>query len=360
MNSIFQSKAAPSTDVPTGTLTAFAIDPANEDSDKPIFYHRVRSNMIAYHILGSLDKDSLKSLKLQESKYLWKNTTGEDFYDGATMFQLLIEKANPSTRVGVSNLKGLLRNTKAATFSYNVGAMTDKMSATYNEITQRGSRHEDYVMDLFNALLFNKNKTFTDFIQRKKDAWDVGGVVNADVLIRDAVVKYNNMIDDKEWKTSEPGDAKIVALTTQLKALQDKFNAQSNGNGRGGGNPLSNQKKFDDAIPAWRFKKTLGAKVDRNGKTWHWCHHQHNDGKETYVTHHPDNHTEWLERKEKIRCLKKERSNGGNSDSDNDSKPGEKKNIALSDKPKAAMATKFRCSNVDAEKLWSEVVDQSN
>ena len=82
-----------------------------------------------------------------------------------------------------------------------------------------------------------------------------------------------------------------------------------------------------------------------------------------YVTHHPDNHTEWQERKEKFSRDKKEKNTSKDSDDskkDSSSSKGEKKTLALSDKLKAAMVTKFRCSPSDAEKLWSEVSKQSN
>ena len=43
-----------------------------------------------------------------------------------------------------------------------------------------------------------------------------------------------------------------------------------------------------------------------------------------------------------------------------DSSSTSKKSLALSDNLKAAMMTKFRCSESDAAKLWSDVVSQSN
>ena len=80
-----------------------------------------------------------------------------------------------------------------------------------------------------------------------------------------------------------------------------------------------------------------------------------------YVTHPPDKHTEWLERKEKFRRDKKEQKGTGNSNSDSTrSNTSEKKALALSDKLKATMVTTFCCSDVDAEKLWKNVVNQSN
>ena len=314
--------------------------------------------MIGLRILASLDKSSVKSLKMKEKLYVWENDAGEKFYDGPTMLQICIEKVQPSTRVGVSQLKESLRSIKASTFGYNVRDLTDKMDSTYREILQCGSTHDDYIMDVFNALLTNKNSIFTSYIQRKKDRWDTGTDIDPDNLISDAVTKYNNMVAKKEWKEQEPGNSKIAALTTELNDLKEKFALVSqkvgnNNNSGGGGNDKARQDNKFTSIPAWRLTKTLGDKVERDGKTWHWCHKQHNNGKGMYVTHHPDDHTAWKERKDrdKQECQngkKNDNSSGGGKQNDAPTK------LALSDKLKAAMVTRFRCSADDAEKIWKE------
>lgn len=81
MNRVFESKAAPSTTVPTtDPLVAFAIDPANENTDKPIFYQRIRAHMIGLRILASIDDLSLVSPKLHQKKYVWTTAAGDQFY----------------------------------------------------------------------------------------------------------------------------------------------------------------------------------------------------------------------------------------------------------------------------------------
>ena len=57
MNSVFKHRTDVA-DLPTGNLVAFDIDPAANDAYKPIFYNRVRANMIGLRILGSLDESS--------------------------------------------------------------------------------------------------------------------------------------------------------------------------------------------------------------------------------------------------------------------------------------------------------------
>jgi hypothetical protein len=96
MNRVFHKKD--SDDLPTGkNPIMFTIDPSTNNDNKQIFYKCVYANLIGLRIIKSLDKTSLASLKLKESKYLWISNTGEEFYDGPTMLQMCVEKVNPNT-----------------------------------------------------------------------------------------------------------------------------------------------------------------------------------------------------------------------------------------------------------------------
>ena len=69
-------------------------------------------------------------------------------------------------------------------------------------------------MHLFDAMLSSKNKVFTDFIQRKKDDWEIGKTIVPKDLITEAKSEYTNMITLKEWDRQDPKDVKIAAFTT--------------------------------------------------------------------------------------------------------------------------------------------------
>ena len=155
------------------------------------------------------------------------------------------------------------------------------------------------------------------------------------------------MIIRQTWKQEEPKNAKIDALTTQVKSLQDKLN---------NGQFMKKEGKGNIHIAPWRLTKTLGDKVERDDKTWHWCGQQHNEGKGMYVRHHPDDHTTWKERNRK----KKDDDKTNEPASDNKKKPGSSDKLSLSDNLKAAMMTKFKCSTDDADKLWKDVVANSS
>jgi hypothetical protein len=349
MNPIFHLKDDKTTLPPNDkNPNMFSIDPATDETDKVIFYQRVRANMIGQRIYNSLDTTSLASIKLKEHLYLWKTATGEEFYDGVTMLQLLVEKVKPSTRVGRVALKDKIRNSKLANFNHNVCDMLDHMNDNYLEIIKSGGSHEDMVMDLYNALLSSKNEVFNRFIQRSKDSWETEKEVTPEELITLAIEKFNNLSEQKQWETvaSKSENSKIVALTTQLEELKKTVQAsQSSGVNK----PKQGEKNQYLEIAEWRKTKSFGDSVTKDGRDWHWCSIKHNNGKGMYVTHREEDHGNF-------RRSKKDAPPATNSDKASKSS---NKTMTLSENLKAAMVTKFKCSNEDAAKLWAEVAKGS-
>ena len=344
MNPIFFDRA--NTDLPPAKKpNMFSIDPLSNDDDKIIFFKRVRANMIGQRIYNSLSPSSLASLKSKENLYLWKSEEGEEFYDGVTMLQILVEKVKPSTRVGIIALKDKIRASRLANFNHNVCDMLDHMNDTYLEIVRSGGKHEDMVMDLFTSLLSSKNEIFNSYIQRTKDNWEVGKDYEVDEIITSAVEKFNNMSEQKIWDTPNSSSAKIVALSTQVKDLEKKLQASGSSNKPKG--DAAKPKQFLE-VAEWRKTKSFGNSIFKDDRQWHWCSIKHNNGNGMYVTHKEEDHGNFR-RKEPSATPPADKSSASSS------KPATNKSMTLSDNLKAAMVSKFKCSNKEASKLWSDV-----
>jgi len=326
---IFQNRNANWTDALNDSRSTFAIDPATRVTDKKVYFQRVRSNMIGRRILNSLTNRGLETLQINKKHYTWIDAaSGNEYLDGPYILLALLQHCNPSTRVGVSDLKENLRNSNLAKFNNNVVDMLDKMSENYNQILDRNSTHDDIVLDIFRALSSTKNKEFLDFVNSKKTAWETGEDFSHEELISLAVAKYNNLCTQKTWKDNSAKDDTIVALTTQVTELQKKLESVSKSKSGDGSNNQSSE------IASWRYKKSLGESVTKDDKTWYWCT-KHNKGKGLYVTHKPEDH-------DKRGSTTKDSSSSGNKGS---------QKLVPNDKLKAAMVSKFKCTAEEAEEL---------
>ena len=106
---------------------------------------------------------------------------------------------------------------------------------------------------------------------------------------------------DKYFKV-DPKDAKILALTTKVTALEhsvstNSANATNNGRsgGRYGGGNKGNQGDKVAGVEKWRTVNK-GTTSQHEGKTVWWCpYHKHKDELfyGLYVWHKPEDHDAW-------------------------------------------------------------------
>ena len=185
--------------------------------------------------------------------------------DGPTMLQIIVQSINPTTRVGVSQYKLAIQNSKISDHAGNMKDMLDDMETNYQHIIRQKHTHDDYVMHLFTAMLTSKNEEFNQMIQRSKDEWELGTDVTSDALIKTAVVKYNNLVKQKVWNSGESKDAKIVALATKVEQLETDLATSSSTQSK----PSSkNNGVGSDNIPDWK-KKNTGPSIEMDGRTWY-------------------------------------------------------------------------------------------
>jgi len=210
------------------------------------------------------------------------------------MLQPNVEKVTPSTRVGIIDLKDKVRAAKFSNFGHSVSHMLDHMNDTYLEITKSGGSYENFIMDLFNALLSSRNIIFNDCIQRTKDEWEVGKDFDADKIIATSIEMYNNMVRQKIWKTQDSSTSKIVVLTAQVKILEDKL---KKGASSYNSNDNSTKPRQFLEVAKWRKTKSFGLSTNKDGRQCHWCSINHNKGNGMYVTHKEEDHGKFLIRK---------------------------------------------------------------
>ena len=72
-----------------------------------------------------------------------------------------------------------------------------------------------------------------------------------------------------------------------------------------------------------------------------------------YVTHHPDNHDQWLENK------KNWNKNKSSNESTKPSNSKPRKTLSMANNMRVAMVAKFSMSETEADQLWTEIEDKS-
>ena len=136
------------------------IDPANKASHRPLFFKRVKSEMISKYLEGCLSKSALKQLSLRKDEYTWTDSSRENIVDGPTMLKVVVDTVNPSTRVGVGNLMEEIEQATMAKYDENIDELLKHMQEMYNQILNAGEMYPHFLRYLFKALLTAKNAIF--------------------------------------------------------------------------------------------------------------------------------------------------------------------------------------------------------
>jgi hypothetical protein len=339
------------TNLPTNK-TVVDLTPAPGNNHMPLFSKRVKSGMIAERIKGYLKLPDWENLQNDSDDFTWTGTYGIE-HDGPTMLWHLLRRCNPSTRVGVSGLKTMLRDTRSPQFKHDVVKMTDFMQKKYKKILEKGFKHDDYLLDLYNALQSVPNEAFHKWVTDDKQSWELGDPKTPSELISSAVTLYNNAVHNKTWNKPDPKDAKLIALTTQLEKL-----LKSSGNQTALATDSSSSAKQTpkprNIIEDWRKKKGA-ATVTKDGQTWHWCPKHKVDGQYDglYVTHSPADHDKVMaQRKENYQ--KRREKKDKNSGSSNQNSGGNKQRLSLANNLKACLLSHSTLTSAQAEALIKE------
>ena len=362
--------------IPEGPFKARELKPATVDNDKKAFYKQVDSSVISKLLENCLTESGFNDLLLQDDKFSYiDENTGQVKYHGPTMLFLAYQVIDPNTVVGLDNILKRLETAKLSNFGNNVSTMLTSMQQDYITLKQNKAAPENYRRLLLDALKSGPNHTYNTFIQRIADDVESGigayASITPDQLIVASKAKFNNMDSRNEWGAVDPRDAKIMALTTKLQSVEEKYekftqtalatavarnnnNSSNNGTPAGNGNSSGFDRTFFQGtrVEKWRGTRDGPEKVGPDGKTLSWCkHHVHPDGlwNGLYVNHKEDQHDRVVGR------FKQNAGAGGDSSNSNananQQSGNNNKELQLQSKLKEVLCTNLCMSAADAEKL---------
>ena len=121
------------------------------------------------------------------------------------------------------------------------------------------------------------DKTFVDYISRKKERYEEGEDVTSDALMDQANSKYKLMKEKKTWNAPSDQEEKILALMSEVRNLKKikkgvTFKRENIPNS-GKQHPKEQRKGVEK--PSWFTKEPspedLTKPKEWNGKTWYYC-----------------------------------------------------------------------------------------
>ena len=187
---------------------------------------------MACQYLWNLLTDTAKNtLELENEDFRYFCTDGSWDDDGPTLFRAIFDQANPDTRIGVSDIKLSLSKYDLASYKHGVKDMIGAMQCDYQEIIDSNNTHEDYLLNIFQALLTTTNPDIKMEIKQSLRQWEKDSSITSSELIAYAKQNLRNMQKSGAWGQIDPKDAQMIALTTKIdtleKAIEKKINSSN-------------------------------------------------------------------------------------------------------------------------------------
>ena len=350
------------------------------DDGKELVLERMHSKFLAHQLLEILTESGRQAIEQMSALYTW--TSGrEEETDGLTILALVLARIRPNFKVDMFTEISKAKKLSISQYDNDVQLYFDAIKFLKLQIDQKDSTaytEDAFIRDLF-LQLKNDNlpSEFRLEFSRQETRWLMNkSPITSQELMDDASAYYINLKNTGTWKIEISRSSQIIALTTQLTELKTEFAASK---------ASKSTPKLDDGKPAggpakyvfevWRLEKIDNKvehnMVERDGKTWYWCdkHKYNNKGVVTngmYVTHKPDQHESWTERRNKGR------KGGATASTGNDpagkpkptttqsvSNDSSASKLSLSKSLQAALVTTAGITEDQFKKIWAEACNAS-
>jgi hypothetical protein len=245
--------------------------------------HAQNSLQIFNCLSASLTEGGMARVFLHSEEYTVNGET-----DGVLFLKLIIRLSHIDTRATVTVIRTRLSSldSKIAYLQDDIVAFNEYVRLQRVSLEARGEHTLDLLVNLFKGYKAVADNKFVAYIGTKEDSYNEGTDISENELMDLAESKYKIMLENGDWKTQTNDQRKIVALTQQVKTLQD-YQKQTpkekkiKSEGGGDGAPSKGKTPWYFIAPKEGDPNT---KVT-NGKTYHWCLNHGEKGK--WVIHKP-------------------------------------------------------------------------
>ncbi len=294
---------------------------------KAIIQEQIHSKILAHQAMATLSDEALQVIERQSNLFVWKDENGiNEEMDGLTIVALILWHLCPHHKVDMYAEIGKIKKLTVAQFDNDVHLLFNMMKCIKLQIDQKDPMaytDDAFVRDIFLQLkdealpLEFKNK-FTSLEWR----WQMDKeIVTSQLLMDEAGTYFTNLMASGFWKAEVSKHTQIIASTTQISELKNKFSkvkiaAKPNKKTLISGTDDTSKAKQWGNFELRRITKVNNGTefnmVEKDGRKLYWCNqHQYpgNAAKGMYVFHKPTDHDSWAAKKASYKKKK-----GGSTD----------------------------------------------
>ena len=225
--------------------------------------------------------------------------------DGTMLWKVLMDTlTNKATKQQVRLWKANLRTLKLADYDNDVKAMNADIAKIVLNLSNADQEPEDladHILAAYKKAPCNEFAVYITSLENEADR--ANRDLNADALMDQGLNKYDALLTSGNYATSDPKDAQILALQTQVQNLEDTVTKRPKRGDQSGANGRGNDSKKRKGREAWQLIAPKTGKPTNkavNGCTYHWCAKPHgHDAVPLWGVHEPSKHKDTFKRQKK-------------------------------------------------------------
>jgi len=172
-------------------------------------------------LLESLTTAAQASVQSDPSLYTLSLPDGLQVTNGPAFLKAIIRKSSIDTRSTVFHLRGEISANGLLDYmskvSYDIELFNQFVDLQVEALMARGETTSDLLVNLFMAYLAVPDRKFVDYIEKQKDKFDEGEVMDERKLMSVALTKFKDRKRSNQWQAPSAEAEQIVALTAQVQ-----------------------------------------------------------------------------------------------------------------------------------------------
>ena len=108
-------------------------------------------------------------------------------------------------------------------FDKNTKSLVKYLKGNRNLLKPCGESESSILANLPRVKEKSPSSEFKSYIGRFQEKYDDGTNIDLENFMRGIVMKYESLVEDRQWDTKSEKDAKILALTIQIQELKILF-----------------------------------------------------------------------------------------------------------------------------------------
>jgi hypothetical protein len=229
------------------------------------------SYMMYKCLMNSITKEGKSKITIWSAQF-----TVNGYPSGNLLLKVIIRESHLDTNATVISIKTKLSSLDSyiLTIGSDITKFNGYVKLLVDSLTSRGQTTTDLLTNLFKGYTSASDKTFVDYIERKKERYEEGESISPEELMELADNKYKLLKEAGKWNAPSQDEEKILALHAEIKNLKKhskkKVSFQKDD---------KKKKKYDKGShkekPAWFSTKPADSDLKKaktwNDKKWWYC-----------------------------------------------------------------------------------------